>query len=154
MAKNFKTLPSGLQYRQDWDGDGCVEMRGCKTLKRYHQLCEERDNIDCYKHNCFFAFSEEQYNRGKARIRPLKEGEKIYSVGAGMYGTKEGVASFFAEVKSFDQRIKEECDPQEVYFYEYNNHECMLSWDGDEEPVKLVVGIWGTDVLNTLVRLN
>lgn len=151
MARRYKTLPSGLQYRRD--GNHSVIMKGYKTLNRYHELCKERDSMDCYKHHCFFAFSNSQFEEGKKKAH-IKEGEKIYSVGAGMYGTENGIESYFAELKAFDQSIKEECDPQEVYFYEYNNHECMLSWDADEEPVKLVIRIWGKEVLETLVRLN
>jgi hypothetical protein len=39
--------------------------------------------------------------------------------------------------------IPKECDPQEVYFYEYNNHECMIAWDGDKEAYDLIVGYGG-----------
>lgn len=150
MNTRFKTLPSGLKYRRD--ANGSIIMSGHKTMGRYHQLCKERDGIDCYKHSCFFAFSNQQFEEGKKKAH-IKDGEKIYSVGAGMYGTAEGVKSFFAEMKSFNERIKEECDPQEVYFYEYNNHECMLSWDGDEEPVKLIARIWGDEAVSQIVRM-
>ena len=150
MAKRYKTLPSGLQYRRDENGS--VIIQGQKTLKRYHELCNERDSMDCYKHHCFFAFSNSQFEEGKKKAR-IKVGEKIYSVGAGMYGTNEGIKSFFAEMRSFNKLIKEECDPQEVYFYEYNNHECMLSWDADEEPIKLIARIWGDEAVSQIVRI-
>lgn len=152
MATRYKTLPSGLQYRIDENGS--VDMRNPKTLRRYHELNNERDSMDCYKHDCFFAFSNQQFEEGKARIRPLREGEKLCSVGAGMYGTRDGIKSYFEEMRSFDKRIKEECDPQEIYFYEYNNFECMLSWDADEEPVKLIARIWGDEAVSQLVRLH
>lgn len=51
-------------------------------------------------------------------------------------------------------RIKNECDPQEVYFYEYNNHECMISWDGDLEAIRLIIDTWGKDVAATIKRYN
>lgn len=46
-----------------------------------------------------------------------------------------------------------ECDPQEVYFYEYNNHECMIAWDGDKEAYDLIVGYWGEEVAKTIKRI-
>ena len=49
--------------------------------------------------------------------------------------------------------IPKECDPQEVYFYEYNNHECMIAWDGDKEAYDLIVGYWGEEVAKTIERL-
>lgn len=151
MTDNINTLPSGLQYSRECDG--CVIMHNAKTITRYKELQEEKSKRDCYRFDCFFAFSNQQFAEGLKRIRPLKEGEKLVSVGAGMYGTRDGMDKFFAFYKEIDKRIKLYCDPQEVYFYEYNNHESMLSWDGDNEPYKIVSRIWGKDVANNLVRL-
>lgn len=151
MTDNINTLPSGLQYSRECDG--CVIMHNAKTIKRYKELQEEKSKRDCYRCDCFFAFSNQQFEEGLKKIRPLKEGEKLVSVGAGMYGTRDGVDKFFAFYNEIDKRIKLDCDPQEVYFYEYNNHESMISWDGDKEPYKIVSKIWGKDVANNLVRL-
>lgn len=151
MTDNINTLPSGLQYSRECDG--CVIMHNAKTITRYKELQEEKSKRDYYRFDCFFAFSNQQFADGLKHIRPLKEGEKLVSVGAGMYGTRDGVGKFFAYYKEIDKRIKLDCDPQEVYFYEYNNHESMLSWDGDKEPYKIISRIWGKDVANNLVRL-
>lgn len=151
MTDNINTLPSGLQYSRECDG--CVIMHNAKTIKRYKELHEEKSKRDCYRFDCFFAFSNQQFEDGLKKIRPLKEGEKLVNVGAGMYGTRDGVDKFFAFYEEIDKRIKLDCDPQEVYFYEYNNHESMISWDGDKEPYKIVSKIWGKDVANNLVRL-
>lgn len=40
------------------------------------------------------------------------------------------------------KRVVEECDPQEVYFHEWNNHECMFTDDTD--AMKVVVRLFGT----------
>ena len=151
MKQRFKTLPSGLQYSKGIEGS--IFIRNPKTLKLYFQITKEQRSMDCYKHHCFFAFNNEQFEEGKKKAH-IQDGEKIYSVGAGMYGTLEGIKGYFAEHKSFDERIKAECDAQEVYFYEYNNHECNLSWDGDEEPFKLILRIWGKEVADSIVRIN
>lgn len=51
-----------------------------------------------------------------------------------------------------EARIKNECDPQEVYCYEYNNHECCIAFDGDIEAIRLVAGIWGVETAKTIKR--
>jgi len=48
--------------------------------------------------------------------------------------------------------IFHECDPQEVYCYEYNNHECCIAFDGDIEAIRLVAGIWGVETAKTIKR--
>lgn len=150
----IKTLPNGLQYSRDFsEYDGCVVMHNDKTIKRYKELNEEKWGFDCHSCDCFFAFSAEQFKEGLKKIRPLEKDEKLVNVGAGLYGTRDGVEKYFAKYEEIDKKIKQECDPQEVYFYEYNNHECMISWDGDAEPYKIIVSIWGVDVANSIVRL-
>lgn len=154
MAQDYITLPSGLQYRREWEQtDGAIDMRNPKTLKRYTELQDEKYHIDCYKYDCFFAFGQKQFNEYSKRIRPLREGEKYVSAGAGLYGTRDGLDRFFAALKDIDEKIKQECDPQEVYFYEYNNHECQLSWDGDIEPLNIIIRIWGNETAAKIVRV-
>lgn len=128
-------------------------MHNAKTIKRYKELEEEKYTTDCYRYDCFFAFSNQQFAEGLKKIRPLKEGEKLVCDGAGMYGTRDGIDKFFAAYDEIDKRIKQECDPQEVYFYEFNNNESMISWDGDAEPMKIITRIWGKEVADNIVRL-
>ncbi len=152
--EEIKTLQSGLQYSRDWEHtDGGVVMHNAKTLGTYRRLQDEKYHIDCYRFDCFFAFDNKQFAANLKNIRPLKEGEKLVSVGAGMYGTRDGVDRYFAALDEIDARIKQDCDAQEVYFYEYNNHECQISWDGDIEPYKIIKRIWGEEVANNLVRI-
>lgn len=154
MNEEYIKLPSGLEYRRDWSvSDGAVQMIHTKTLTRYNELRKEQNDIDCYKYDCFYAFGQKQFDEGKARIRPLKEGEKYVSAGAGLYGTRDGVDRYFAAFADYDKKIKEECDPQEVYFYEYNNHECFISWDGDEPAYNIIERIWGEEAASHIVRL-
>lgn len=154
MKHEYITLPSGLQYRRDWEEtDGGVVMRHVRTLKRYAELQEEKNRLDCYKYDCFFAFGNKQFEENSKRIRPLREGEKYVSAGCGLYGTRDGLDKFFAALDAIDEKIKQECDPQEVYFYEYNNHECQLSWDGDFEPIRIVKRIWGDETAAKIARV-
>lgn len=84
---------------------------------------------------CFFAFSNEQFNEGikKAGI----EGQKIYSGHGGLFGTNDGIQSLYSFYENTAKRIGNECDPQEVYDYEFVNHECGYVGD-DEEAIKIV----------------
>ena len=151
LGKTF-TLPNGTQYARDWDRDGWLVIKNAKTIERYNELCNQRDNEDCYKHNCFFAFGDKQFEEGKAMINAGDE--KIYSAGAGLYGTKKGIAEYLNALSSYKTLIRKECDPQEVYLYEYNNHECMIAFEGDEAAYNVVVRYFGKEVADSIKRLN
>lgn len=151
LGKTF-TLPNGTQYARDWDRDGWLVIKNAKTIERYNELCNSRDTEDCYKHNCFFAFSNEQFEEGMKKINA--GGEKIYHAGAGLYGTKSGLASYMNALSSYRKLIKEECDPQEIYLYEYNNHECCIAFDGDKEAYAVVVRYFGAETASKIKRLN
>jgi len=71
---------------------------------------------------------------------------------SGLYGTNEGITAFLEAYENRDKAIPQECDPQEVYFYEYNNHECMLAWDGDLEAIRLVIDYFGEETARKIVR--
>jgi hypothetical protein len=85
--------------------------------------------------NCFFAFSKEQFNEGIAKHN--LEGQKIYQAQGGLYGTNEGISELMNFYSELDERIANECDPQEVYDYEIANHEC--SYTNDDTDVMLAV---------------
>jgi dihydroorotase len=85
--------------------------------------------------NCFFAFSNEQIHEGieKAGL----QGVKLISAGAGLYGSREGIDAIVAFYDSVAAKIKKECNPQEVYDYEFFNHECDYVGD-DPEAFQIV----------------
>lgn len=101
--------------------------------------------------DCFFAFSESQFNEGAAKIK----GKKIYSasnVFSGLYGTSEGIENFLNFYVELEKRISAECDPQEVYDYEFGNHECGYVGN-DEEAIKLVISYFGAERAKTVKRM-
>lgn len=51
-------------------------------------------------------------------------------------------------------QVAKECDPQEVYFYEFNNYECMYAFDGDEEAIRTIINYFGVDVARTIHRVD
>jgi hypothetical protein len=98
---------------------------------------------------CFFAFSNEQFKEGiqKAGIAD----KKIYNGGAGLYGTKEGIQKFMSFYDDQTKEIAEKCNPQDVYNYEFNNHECSYTND-DTDAIKIVVSIFGEEKAKTIKR--
>lgn len=98
---------------------------------------------------CFFAFSHEQFEEGK--IKAGIANKKICSAGQGLYGTKEGIKKLFADYDAIDKEIAEKCDPQEVYNYEFDNHECSYT-NCDENPINIVASIFGKEKAKLVKR--
>ena len=101
----------------------------------YQQIKNEQPIL----RNCFFAFSKEQFNEGIAKHK--LEGQKIYQAQGGLYGTNEGITELMNFYDNLNTRIANECDPQEVYDYEFDNHECSITCD-DTDAMKIVLGIF------------
>lgn len=101
--------------------------------------------------DCFFAFSTEQFNEGVKKHN--LEGQKIYRGHGGLYGTSEGINELMSFYDNLNERIGKECDPQEVYDYEFDNHECSITCD-DTEPMKIVMGIFTEEQCLNIKRKN
>ena len=98
---------------------------------------------------CFFAFSNEQFDEGKKEAG-IKD-EKIFDGGYGLYGTKEGLNKVKEFYSNQSKEIKEKCDPQKVYDYEFSNHECGYVGD-DEEAINIVIDYFGKEKANEVNR--
>ena len=140
-----------LQCYRDWDCEGEIRMRNPKTIDKYLKI--KHGQFDFEKHGIFFAFDVEQFKKEKERmIRKgyIKKNNKIFSLGAGAYGNIDGVKSFHLFCDNKNELITKECDPQEVYIYEWNNHECMF---GDEETAyNLIESIFGKERAEKITR--
>lgn len=154
--KEVATTQGTLHYYIDWDkSEGSVIMQDAKTIARYKSLLNQHPDTE--KYNVFFAFSRESFSIHVDALLQggkIKSDEEIYSYGSGLYGTKEGICGFMNYYDERDKMIAEECDPQEVYFYEYNNHECMYSWDGDLDAIKVIINLFGKDIANNIIRIR
>ncbi len=133
--------------------NGTLKIEGAKTLGTYHKLFYENHPP---MEGCFFAFSRQQFEEGYEQIKHLLgENEKIVSVGngSGLYGKREYIDRFFDFYNDKNKLIREQCDPQEVYYDEYNNYEVCYTLD-DEKAIKIIIDIWGADVAKTIHRIN
>ncbi len=92
--------------------------------------------------DCFFAFSQSQINEGIEK-QSLQD-KKILRAAGGLFGTREGIQKLYDDYEAISKQITETCDPQEVYAYEFDNHECSYVGD-DEEAIKLVVSYFGDE---------
>lgn len=99
--------------------------------------------------DCFFAFSNKQFD--EAIIKHNLQDKKILRADGGLFGTKEGIQKLYDDYEAISQQITETCDPQEVYAYEFDNHECSYVGD-DEEAIKLVVSYFGDEKAKEVKR--
>lgn len=153
--KTIQTTKGNLEYYIDWEvTEGSVVMLNPQTIRFYQKTKDTHPDADEY--GIFFAFNREQFDKGYKHLVELgfiKDGDKIQVSGMGAYGTKESLDAFYDFYRNRDKLIPEKCDPQEVYFYEYNNYECMYAWDGDKDAYNTIVDIWGEDVAKRIIRL-
>ncbi|MEA5459109.1 hypothetical protein VB796_08680 [Arcicella sp. LKC2W] len=110
-----------------------------KELKNQHPELKE----------CFYAFSNQQFAEG-VKEKNL-EGKKILKAMYGLFGTKEGLDEMQAHYENVQNKIREQCTPQEIYNYEFVNHECEYTGD-DTEALEIVENYFGKESLNTLNR--
>lgn len=90
---------------------------------------------------------------GHIRIINAKTLDRYYQL-AYKNSPPVGIYNMFKHFDAINELIKAECNPQEVYFFEYNNHECMYSYEGDEPAIQLIIDYWGADVARTIVRID
>lgn len=107
-------------------------------MSNYYKLKEQQPELV----DCFFAFSDSQYKEGLEK-RNL-QGKKIFKADGGLFGTQEGIQKLYDDYEAISKEITEKCDPQEVYDYEFINHECSYVGD-DEEAIKIVVSYFGDE---------
>lgn len=152
--RQVKTNGEHLTVYQDWDNDGALRIYGARTLKNYRKLAYET-HPDCYSYRCFYAYSKEQFLEGCRRINlDTEKGEKVVSGGSGLYGIKEGLTRLFNFYEELSKKIAAECDPEEVYYEEYNNYECCIDCDGDKRAIQFIIDTFGEQAARSVKRFR
>ena len=146
------TTRGELRYTRD--GDGFIRMLNPQTIDTYYRL-RWKEQPDLPAMGIFCAFSEKQFEEGvKGLIQRgfIKDESELRRGIANTFGSPGSFKKMYAAYDEQTRRIKEECDPQEVYFWEFNNHETPYSWDGDIETMRIIVDTWGYDTAIGLKR--
>jgi hypothetical protein len=110
---------------------------------------QEIKNQEPVLRECFFAFSNSQFEEGIKKHN--LEGKKIYRGMGGLYGTKEGIGELMSFYDKMNERIGKECNPQEVYDYEHSNHECSYTCD-DTDAMMIVLGLFTKEQCENIKR--
>lgn len=79
----------------------------------------------------FYAFSKEQFEKGMKKCG-YDENTKLVQDGMGGYGTKEAFDERRNFYKEVEEEIRKTCTPEEIFKYEYWNHECEYTGEWDE----------------------
>ena len=101
--------------------------------------------------DCFFAFGNDQFNEGIKKHN--LEGQKIYRGMCGLYGTESGIKELLNFYSDLNDRIAKECNPQEVYDYEFDNHECSITCD-DTDAMMIIVSTFTEEQSRNVKRKN
>ncbi len=149
----FSVMEQTFEFEQD--SYGMMRWRNARTLERYRELCNQHP--DDNKYGVFFAFGNRQFADGVQKLIArgyIRDGEdgKIVSYGSGLYGIPSELERFMDFYRERRKRISAECDPQEVYCYEFNNCECCIDLDGDLNAIRHIETVWGADTARTIQR--
>jgi len=98
---------------------------------------------------CFFAFSNAQYYEGI--LKNKLKGKKIVKADGGLFGTHEGIKQLMDFYDALHVEIGQKCNPQEVYDYEYGNHECDYIGD-DTEAIQIAASYFTDEQAKTIKR--
>lgn len=126
-----------------------------ETISKYIRLKNQLGEYCTESNGFFFAFDKKQFEDGKTAIQKrgwLKEGEKLCRIQGGGFATKRAIDKFFAYSDEISNQIKNDCDAQEIYDYEFNNYESDIAPDGDLEAMKIVLSYFDEDKLNEIKR--
>ena len=146
----------GAYITRDWDNDGFICIHNAKTLDTYEKMMYRTEpTIEDY--GVFFAFNNQQFEEGYARLVKdgfIKEGDKVTRGHYGMFGVFSEMLRYIDWYKEKDKIVAEQCDPQEVYWFEWQNHECNIDWDGDRPAMEKVINIFGIERAKKIKRVR
>lgn len=104
---------------------------------KYQEIKEKF--YDLKQKGIFYAFGDDQFIEGLRKEGYINEDEtledfhkkgiKLMSDGMGGYGTKEAFDARQKLLESIDDEIRENCTAEEIFCYEWWNHESGLTYD-------------------------
>lgn len=97
---------------------------------------------------CFFAFNQKQFDQGLEKTG--LDRSDVISPGMGLYGSRRGVEA----LRKFNQethQLMSQCNPQEVYDYEFDNHECDYV-GSDFQAMEFVLSLFPVEKVRKIQR--
>ena len=90
----------------------------------------------------FYAFDNEQFVKGCIECGYLKAGQtiddfkksdiKLIGDGFGGYGTREAFDNRNKQYEEIDNEIRQRCQPDDIFRYEFWNYECYYTMDYED----------------------
>lgn len=142
---------NGVKYYINRFGSVCMVKP--KTIQKYKELCDQQLDLDSV--GVFWAFSDEQFDKGLDKLKEkgmYSDEDTLVAIDGGGFLPKKNMPALRELLDSRRQK-KAECDPQEVYFYEYNECEGMYSC-GEENAYDIVEHIFGKERASKVIRLD
>lgn len=143
-------MATNCTVTQNWDKDGMLDIHNAQTLDKYQAIRGEQ-----YKHKPLEVMFYCDLKKVVEELEPLlNDGEKIICFADGCFATPKGLSMLEEFHASINERIKKECDAQEVYYYEYNNHESCINYEGDTDAIEIILDIYGEETARTIKRYS
>ena len=137
--------------------DGQLIIYGAKTLGRYKELTSRFNKCDSKVFEMVCGYDAKDVKSAKKafekKVRKLGKGEYLTYFGCGAFATKEGYTKWKEYVNETCDMISRECDPQEVYYYEYRAL-MTIEENCDKYAIGVVKNYFGEEVAKTVKRLN
>lgn len=155
--QNSTDMATIATVTQDWDNDGTLVISNAQTLQRYLELKEINRNAPMDEFGIFFAFSKQQFEEGYNKLvqsGKITYGDKVQRGPGGSFGIKGAFDKLDEFYNTQDEMVKKECNPQEVYWYEYNNYECCIDYDGDKRAIQFIIETFGEQAARSVKRFR
>lgn len=150
-------VQTNATFKRDWDRDGYLIIQNAQTLERYLELKNIKENTPLKELGIFFAYNKKQFLEGYNNLVAegrIKDGDKVVRGTGGVFGIKGAFLKLTQFYETQDEIIRAECSPQEVYWYEYNNYESCISYDGDKDAIRVIIDIFGKETARAIKRIR
>ena len=98
-------------------------------MSTYKEFLDKFSSYHC--NGIFYAFSDKQFEEGMKKCG-YDENTKLVKDGMGGFGTREAFNERHEFYKAVEEEIRQNCTPDEIFEFEYWNHECGYTYDYSE----------------------
>lgn len=127
-----------------------------KKEERIAKYCELKKKWNSKNYvGTFYAIDEDDKKNGIKKILSLRNGnEELVQYTKHLFGWKRYLDEMVDKKYAIRNMIVSECNPQDVYDYEYKQNNCKIDPCGDVEAIKTIINIFGVEIANKIKRKN